>query len=112
MFAWESSLQIAELSTVKTFRKKFYSPTVCAICVCLPGLPDFSWYNIPNRGKIYQITLKYLKWPQHIPNGRKIDHTTIKYTNIFHRKTLQNLPKLGFLVRKYAISQPWYLRFL
>jgi hypothetical protein len=30
----------------------------------------------------------------------------IKYTNIFHCKTLQNLPKLGFLVWKYAIWQP------
>jgi hypothetical protein len=24
------------------------------------GLPDFSWYNLPTRGKIYQITTKYL----------------------------------------------------
>jgi hypothetical protein len=30
----------------------------------------------------------------------------IKYTNIFHCKTLQNFPKLGFLVWKYAIWQP------
>jgi hypothetical protein len=47
------------------------------------GLPDFSWYNIPtkmknvenipNNLKIYQITLKYTKWPQNIPNGLKID---------------------------------------
>jgi hypothetical protein len=30
------------------------------------GLPDFSWYNIPKRGKNYQndykITIKYTKW--------------------------------------------------
>jgi hypothetical protein len=30
----------------------------------------------------------------------------IKYTNIFHRKSFQNLPKLGFLVWKYAIWPP------
>jgi hypothetical protein len=30
----------------------------------------------------------------------------IKYTNIFHRNTLQNLPKLVFLVRKRTIWQP------
>jgi hypothetical protein len=30
----------------------------------------------------------------------------IKYTNIFHSKTLQNLPKFGFLVLKYTIWQP------
>jgi hypothetical protein len=33
---------------------------------------------------------------------------TIIYTNIFHCKTLQNLPKWEFLVLKYAIWQPWY----
>jgi hypothetical protein len=31
---------------------------------------------------------------------------SIKYTNVFHCKTLQNLPKFGFLVRK-QIWQPW-----
>jgi hypothetical protein len=31
---------------------------------------------------------------------------TIKYTNIFHSKAIQNLPKFGFLVRKYTIWQP------
>jgi hypothetical protein len=55
--------------------------------------------NIPNN-------LKYTKWPQNISNYRKIDQLIIEYTNIFHFKTLQNLPKLGFLVSKYAIWQP------
>jgi hypothetical protein len=32
----------------------------------LSGLPDFSWCNIPKRGKIYQITIKYTKLPQNI----------------------------------------------
>jgi hypothetical protein len=27
------------------------------------GLPDFSWFKIPKRGKIIQITTKYTKWP-------------------------------------------------
>jgi hypothetical protein len=30
-----------------------------------PGLPDFSWHNIPKRGKIYLIATK-------LPNGHKI----------------------------------------
>jgi hypothetical protein len=30
----------------------------------------------------------------------------VKDTIIFHSKALQNLPKLGFWVRKYAICQP------
>jgi hypothetical protein len=29
-------------------------------------------------GKIYQMTIKYTKWPQKIPNGCKIDQTAIK----------------------------------
>jgi hypothetical protein len=37
----------------------------------LPELPDFSWSKIPKRGKIYQITtkymyqmaIKYFQWP-------------------------------------------------
>jgi hypothetical protein len=32
-----------------------------------PELPDISWYNIPKRGNIYQINIKYGKWPQNIP---------------------------------------------
>jgi hypothetical protein len=44
--------------------------------------------NIPNYHKIYQS----------VSNGRKIDQMVIKYTKIAHSKTLQNLPKLGFLV--------------
>jgi hypothetical protein len=27
------------------------------------GLPDFSWYKIPKREKIYQITTNYTKFP-------------------------------------------------
>jgi hypothetical protein len=69
------------------------------------GLPDLSWHNKPKRGnnhKIYRITTKFVG----IPNGRKIDQMAIKYTNIFHRKTLQNLPKFGFLVLKFTIGNP------
>jgi hypothetical protein len=33
-----------------------------------PGLPDISWYNIPKRGRNYQIAAKYSKW-LNIPNG-------------------------------------------
>jgi hypothetical protein len=42
-----------------------------------------------------------------ITNGRKIDQMAIKYTNTFHCKTLQYLPKLEILVWKYTIWQPW-----
>jgi hypothetical protein len=36
-----------------------------------------------------------------------MDQVSIKYTNIFQCKTLQNLPKFGFLVWKHTIWQPW-----
>jgi hypothetical protein len=36
-----------------------------------------------------------------------MDQVSIKYTNILHYKTLQNLPKFGFLVWKQTIWQPW-----
>jgi hypothetical protein len=73
------------------------------------GLPDFSWYNIPKWGNMYQATLKYTNWPQQIPTSHKIDHMAIKSTNIFHYKAHHNLPKFGFLVWKYAIWQPCFL---
>jgi hypothetical protein len=40
-------------------------------------MPDFYVYNIPKRGKIYQITTKYIKLPQNIPNGHKIDFLSL-----------------------------------
>jgi hypothetical protein len=45
---------------------------------CLAGLPDFSWCNIPKRGKIYQMTIKYSVWPQNIQNDRKINKMAVK----------------------------------
>jgi hypothetical protein len=103
--------------TVFLCHTKYYLNNDCTVSgtsqrnVCgnvLAGLPDFSWYNIRICGKLYQITIKYTKWPQNISNGRKIYPTAIKYTNTFHRKSLQKLRKLGFLVWKYAIWQPWW----
>jgi hypothetical protein len=62
-------------------------------------LPDFSWYNIPKRGKTYQMTTK-------LPNAHKIHPIVViyykgpecMYNNIFHSKILQNIPELRFLV--------------
>jgi hypothetical protein len=73
-----------------------------------PGLPDFSWHNTPKRDT-------YTKIPQNIPNGnkmccvngRKIDHQmATKYTNIFHCKALQNLPKLGLMIENMPSCNP------
>jgi hypothetical protein len=50
----------------------------------------------------YQNGEKYTKLPQNVPNdhkmfpkGRKIDQMVIKYTKIFHSKTLQNFNQFG-----------------
>jgi hypothetical protein len=56
--------------------------------------------NIPNYHKLYQISIKYNK-------DHKMDQVSIKYINMFQCKTLQNLPKFGFLVWKQTIWQPW-----
>jgi hypothetical protein len=48
--------------------------------------------NIPNHNKIYQMAEIYSK-------------VGIKYTNVFHSKTLQNVPKFEFLVLKYITRQ-------
>jgi hypothetical protein len=29
--------------------------------ISLPGLPDFSWYKMPKRENIYQVTMNYTK---------------------------------------------------
>jgi hypothetical protein len=42
------------------------------------GLPDFSLFNVPKRGKIFQMA--------------------IEYTNFFLSKALQNSPEFGVLV--------------
>jgi hypothetical protein len=65
------------------------------------------FYSIYQNGKNIPKKHKYTNWRQTIPNGRKIDQMVIKYTNIVHCKTLQNLPKSGFFVWKCAIWQPW-----
>jgi hypothetical protein len=60
-------------------------------------------------GTIYQkwgkYTSKYTKWPLYISNGRKKDahKISIKNTNIFHRRTLQNVFKiLGLKINHLA----------
>jgi hypothetical protein len=54
-------------------------------------------------GEMYQMTTKYAKllqnipnWYKILPNGRKIDPKATKFTNIFDWKTLQKLPQLFF----------------
>jgi hypothetical protein len=53
-----------------------------------------------NGGKQhYQMAIK-------IPNDRKIFQMAIKYTNIFHSKILQNLPKSVFLFENKPSGNP------
>jgi hypothetical protein len=62
------------------------------------GLPDQIFL-----GTTYQNGGKYTKWPQNMPNGRKIFRIAI----VSHSKALQNMLKLGFLVWNYTILHPW-----
>jgi hypothetical protein len=58
-------------------------------------MPDFSWYNLPKRGKMYQMTTKDTKWPQNIYNGHKMDQMVIKYTkwqqNIYNGRKIDQI---------------------
>jgi hypothetical protein len=63
----------------------------------LAGLPDFSWYDTPNRKK-------YTKSILNISNI---------YTNNFHSKAIQNIFKLGFFSMKInhmATLLPGYIQ--
>jgi hypothetical protein len=60
-------------------------------------------------GTTYQIRGKFTKLSQHKLNGHQIYQMAvkyIKYTNIFHCKTLRIFRKLVFLFLKYTIWQP------
>jgi hypothetical protein len=61
--------------------------------------------GLPDLVTVYQNGENFTKLPQHylmamkyIPDVFKIFQMTIKCTNIFNSKALQNLPKLVFLV--------------
>jgi hypothetical protein len=64
------------------------------------GLPDFSGYNTPKRGKNVPNYHIFTRWPQNISTGRKLFQMAIKYNNI--SKALQNLPKLNFFGLKIS----------
>jgi hypothetical protein len=53
---WGFGLEINHLATLAERRSTIAHDR-------FSGLPDFSWYKIPKRGKIYQMTTKYIKWP-------------------------------------------------
>jgi hypothetical protein len=73
-----------------------------------PGLPDFSLLQNTKTGKNIQITTNYTKCPWNLTKDRKMDQVSIKYTNIFRCKTVQNLPKFWILVWKQTIWQLWF----
>jgi hypothetical protein len=53
------------------------------------------------------MNTKCTNWSWNISNIDKIFQMAVKYINLTQSKTLQNLPKLGFLVWKQTIWQPW-----
>jgi hypothetical protein len=62
------------------------------------GLPDFSIHSTPKRVKSYQIAAKLSNGQKMYQNGCDLIQMAKYYTNLFHSKTLQNLPKSRFLV--------------
>jgi hypothetical protein len=65
----------------------------CVENICSDRVARFFWHtkngkNIPNEPKIYQITMKYTKWPQNRPKGQKI-YQHFPFQD--HRKFTRNL---------------------
>jgi hypothetical protein len=58
--------------------------------------------NIPRNYKITKMPIKYI-YPTVVKYSKRPEYM---YINNFHSKVLQNIPKLGFLVRKETIWQP------
>jgi hypothetical protein len=56
--------------------------------------------NVPNEHKMSRMVIN-------IPHFCKIFQMAEKYFNVFQSRTLQILPKFGFLVWKETIWQPW-----
>jgi hypothetical protein len=95
--------QLKILSTVKATMLGAQGGSASAHTTKKTGLPDFSWYNIPKRGKnytkllkIYQITNnipifpKYTKLPHNIPNA----HTIIPTSSL--GRPSKNYPNFDF----------------
>jgi hypothetical protein len=66
-------------------------------------LPDFSWYNIPKRVKMYQNGGKYTKWPLNMLNGRKINPGCYIPTFSIGRPS-KIYPKLDFWLDKTHLA--------
>jgi hypothetical protein len=96
---------------IHTRHRNFCSLSLSSFWVII-GLPDFSWQNIPKRGKTYQISTTlpnglYLKYQMAVKYSKS---PYVKYTDIINSKPLQNLHKFGFFVWIYTIWQPWNSR--
>jgi hypothetical protein len=75
------------------------------------GCQIFRGTTYPNGKNMYQITINYAKWPQNVPNARKIDQNRPTYSNIFHCKILQNFPQIEiFGLKIYHVATLFYRR--
>jgi hypothetical protein len=52
------------------------------------------------------MATKYTKRGKNIPNNHKVYQMAIKYANIFHRNTLQNLPYWDFWFENMPSGKP------
>jgi hypothetical protein len=67
------------------------------------GLPDFSWFNVPKFLKMCQIVIVPI---YHMAIKYTNDQMVIIFTNNFHFKALQNIPKLGLCDASLASGNP------
>jgi hypothetical protein len=92
------------------YKSKFsqFTKETCGNLISLleTGLPDFSWYNIPKRGKICQITTRF-------QNAHNICPTVVKYsewrdyiTTIFIPRPSKIYPNWDFWSEKKLSGNP------
>jgi hypothetical protein len=113
-YKYSSNWETTKWSTKKFMSQKIYLPNFAPtlaprtlICILKPGLPDFSWHNIPKLGEIcqianklqnghtmYQLAEMYYNWPKNI------------ITNLFHSKALQNDPIWDFWFENIPSGNP------
>jgi hypothetical protein len=131
---WFSALNFPNCKDIQ-FRQGFLTSTVSKLIFTAGGWDAHFWSShflplaTPNNSKnwrpflcpeqgcqiflvlTYQKyskkTTNYSKWSQNIPIAHEIYQVSIKFNKIILLQAFQNISKLGFLVWKYTIWQPW-----
>jgi hypothetical protein len=62
----------------RDWKNNIFSAKKSMTFFAFPGLPDFSWYNLPKREKYTKLLQNIPKVLKFIPSGFKIDQLSMK----------------------------------